>query len=364
MKRRQFLALTATAVAALAFPLNALPRRRSLRILILGGTGFIGPHQVETALGRGHEVTIFNRGRTQPHMFPHIENLTGDRSGDLAALKGRKWDAVIDNSGFLPRWVKESVKVLKPNVDHYLYMSSLSVYADHSIVGQTEDGALLQFDDKSDEKLDAANYGALSAQSESYVQAAYPDRSTLVRSGLVVGPGDPTDRFTYWPARLHQGGDVLAPGSPQDPIQCIDVRDLAAWIIRAVEERHFGPYNLTGPYHQLTMGEFLNVVSDTVNSDSELIWVSPEFLQENGVQPWTDLPLWVPSDSDMKGFVQVDISRAVDAQLTFRPLATTVQDSLAWHRTLDDGSALRAGLDPEREKELLKRWRELSIMAH
>jgi len=352
MNRREFLILSAAALAAPAFAAG----RKPLKILILGGTGFIGPHQVETALGRGHQVTIFNRGKTAPNMFPQIENLLGDRDNDLEALKGRKWDAVIDNSGHIPRWVRQSAELLEGNVGQYLYMSSLSIYADNTVIGQTEDGKLQKLDDPTIEDNSAKNYGGMKALSEEFVRASFPKNNTLVRAGLVVGPGDPTDRFTYWPVRLHRGGETLAPGTPKDPIQCIDVRDLGRWTIQAIENSHYGPYNVTGPYHQMTMGQFLDITADTIHSTSTLTWVPADFLQANNVSPWTDLPLWVPPSSGMEGFVRVDINRAVEAGLTFRPMAQTVQDSLAWYRTLDDGSALKAGLTAQREAELLKKW--------
>ena len=354
MKRRDFLKLTAA--AALTAPLLAAPGR-PLDILILGGTGFIGPHQVEEALGRGHNVTIFNRGKSGPDMFPQLENLIGDRDNDLKALKGRKWDAVIDNSGFVPRWVKQSTELLKGNVDHYLYMSSLSIYADNTVIGQTESGKLQQLKDPTSEERSAANYGGMKALSEKFVQVSFPKAATLMRAGLVVGPGDPTDRFTYWPVRLHRGGRVLAPGTPKDPIQCIDVRDLARWTIQAIEEKHYGAYNLTGPYHQLTMGDFLDTVKETINSEAQLTWVDASFLEREKVAPWTDLPLWIPPDSDFRGFVRVDISKAVNAGLTFTPMATTVQDSLAWYRTIDEERELKAGLTRSKEVALLEKWK-------
>lgn len=354
MKRRDFLILSA---AALTAPLLASPRRR-LKILILGGTGFIGPHQVEAALGRGHEVTIFNRGKTAPNMFPDIENLVGDRDNNLTALNGRQWDAVIDDSGFIPRWVKQTAEMLKGNVSQYLYMSSLSIYADNTVIGQTEQGVLQTLGDPTTEDATTRNYGGMKALSEDYVRASFPTKNTLVRAGLVVGPGDPTDRFTYWPVRLHRGGETLAPGNPSDPIQCIDVRDLARWTIKALEDGHYGAYNVTGPYHQMTMGEFLELTMDTINSNATLTWVPAEFLNQQNVNPWTDLPLWVPPGSEMEGFVRVDIKKAVDADLTFRPMSETVQDSLAWYRTIFDDGDLKAGLTALREAEVLKIWHQ------
>lgn len=354
MKRREFLGLMAALAATPALAVG----RRPLRILILGGTGFIGPHQVETALGRGHEITIFNRGKTAPGMFPQVEHLLGDRDNNLSALKGRKWDAVIDNSGIIPRWVKQSAQLLKGNVDQYLYMSTISVYADNSVIGQTESGKVLKLKDPTTEDKSSGNYGGMKALSEDYVRQSFPKTSTIPRAGLVVGSGDPTDRFTYWPVRVHEGGEMLAPGKPSDPIQCIDVRDLALWVIKAIERKHFGTYNVTGPYHRMTMGEFLNIVRTTTNSEAKFTWVSADFLEKNKVIPWQDLPLWVPPETGFGGFTQVDISKAVSAGLTIRPMAMTVQDALAWHRTVAGKGErrLKAGLSPEREAKLLAAW--------
>lgn len=359
MKRREFLALTA---AALTLPVWAASLK-PLKILILGGTGFIGPHQVETALGRGHQVTIFNRGKTAPEMFPQVEQLLGDRADDLEALRGRKWDAVIDNSGFKPSWVRDSAQLLKGNVGQYVYMSSISVYADNSVKGQTEEGLVQSLDGPSNQDASNQNYGGMKARSEDYVREFFSESATLLRAGLVVGPGDPTDRFTYWPVRIFQGGEVLAPGTPKDPVQCIDVRDLAAWTIETVEQNIYGTFNVTGPYHQLTMGQFLETVKKTTHSDAELVWVPADFLEANKVTPWTDLPLWVPPNSEMGGFVTIDVKKAVDAGLTFRPMSATVQDSLAWHRLLEDRDSLRAGLSLEREKSLLAEWKRVNGRA-
>lgn len=367
MKRRDFLTLTAATLATSALALPTLAesgKLRPLKILILGGTGFIGPHQVEAALGRGHEVTIFNRGKTAPGLFPQIEELLGDRSNDLEALKDREWDAVLDNSGFLPSWVKMSADLLSGHVGQYLYMSSISIYADNTVIGQTENGRLHQLSDPRTEDTKGQNYGGMKALSEEHVNAAFPKTATIARVGLVVGPGDPTDRFTYWPVRVHRGGEVLAPGTAKDPIQCIDVRDLARWMIKSVERQHYGVYNITGPYQQLTMGNFLETVRTTTNADATFTWVPAEFLEKHKVNPWTDLPLWVPPNSGMEGFVQIDITKAINADLTFRPMATTVQDSLAWYRTLDEGAPLKAGLSADEETELLTAWHKLARSIH
>lgn len=360
VSRRSFLGAAAAATAALMVRPRAALAKRPLKILILGGTGFTGPHQVETALGRGHQVTLFNRGKTHPGLFPQVENLTGDREGDLSALAGRQWDAVIDNSGNVPRWVASAAAVLQGNVSHYMYVSSISAYADQSVVGLSETAPLQRIDPAHAEELTANNYGGVKALCEARTREAFPQSNTIVRTGLVVGPGDPTDRFTYWPVRIHDGGTVLAPGKPTDPIQCIDARDLAQWMITALEEKHFGIYNVTGPRQPLTIGEFLEGVKGTVNSDATFSWVPADFLQKKGITPWGDMPLWVPTGSEISGLTTIDISRALKAGLTFRPMALTVQDSLAWFRSEPGQRLLKAGLTPAREAALLREWAQFS----
>ncbi len=358
--RRRFLGLAAATTATLlAGPRIALAKQ-PLKILILGGTGFTGPHQVETALGRGHHVTLFNRGKSHPGLFPQVENLTGDRDGDLSALEGRQWDAVIDNSGNIPRWVASASAVLKGNVKQYMYVSSISAYADQSVIGLKENAPLQQINESQAEELTSANYGGVKALCEAKAQQAFPQSATIVRTGLVVGPGDPTDRFTYWPVRIHDGGTVLAPGKPSDPIQCIDARDLSNWMITALEEKHYGVYNVTGPRQPLTIGEFLDGVKGTVNSDATLSWVPADFLQKQGVTPWGDMPLWVPPGSEISGLTTIDISKALKAGLIFRPMSLTVQDSLAWYRSEPGERQLKAGLTPAREAALLRDWAQAS----
>lgn len=354
LHRRTFLGLAAASAALLATT-GRVYAKEPLKILILGGTGFTGPHQVEVALGRGHDVTLFNRGKTAPGLFPQVESLTGDRDGDLSALQGRKWDAVIDNSGNVPRWVQSAAAVLKGNVGQYMYVSSISAYADQSVVGLKETAPLAQIDPAQAEEVTSANYGGVKALCEKAAREAFPNSCTIARTGLIVGPGDPTDRFTYWPVRIHEGGVVLAPGKPTDPVQCIDARDLAQWMIQALEEKHYGIYNLTGPRQPLTMGDFLDGVKGTVNSDCTFSWVDAEFLQKNGITPWADMPLWVPPGSTIAGLTTIDISRAIKAGLTFRPMALTVQDSLAWYRA-EPEHALKAGLTAAREAALLREY--------
>ncbi len=353
MKRREFLGLVA---AMLTAPYLAWADRQ-LDILILGGTGFIGPHDVESALGRGHRVSLFNRGKTNPYLFPQLEKLVGDRAGDLSALEGRSWDVVLDISGFQPAWVQRSTQLLKGSVGHYVFLSDVSVYRDQSVVGQTEDGELQVEVIGDHENPSAADYGAMKGQSEQFVRQHFPVSHTILRLGVTIGPGDPTDRFTYWPARVFRGGEVLAPGSPSDPVQFIDVRDLATWTMHLVENKIIGTFNVSGPDRPLTMGGFLDAVRRTTNSDAQFTWVSPDFLASVGVSALVDLPLWVPPDSPIGGFTQIDISRALEAGLTFRPIEASIADSLAWYRTLPEPESLKAGLSPERERLLLAEWK-------
>jgi len=330
-----------------------------LRILILGGTGFIGPHQVEHALARGHTVTLFNRGKTNPHLFPDVEKLIGNRDNDLEALKGRDWDVVLDNSATIPRWVRQSAQLLRDAAQKYLFVSTISVYSDYSIVGLNESSPTGVMDDSDDETLSGRNYGPMKALCEKEAELAFPGRATIVRPGLIVGPGDRTDRFTYWPVRIDRGGEVLAPGNPTDPTQIVDVRDLTGWMIRMLEEGHTGTYNATGPRAPLSIGEMLYGIRAITASDVSFTWADSDFLAQQEVQPWRQMPVWVPSEREsMRGFSRIECSRAYDKGLTFRPLADTARDTLDWFKTLSDDrqSKLKSGLPPEREAEVLAAW--------
>lgn len=328
------------------------------KILILGGTGFLGPQLVEAARARGHTLTLFNRGKTRPNLFPDIEKLHGDRDGDLKALAGRKWDAVVDTSGYVPRIVKMSAELLAPNVGHYVFVSSISVFADPVKPGADESAPVATMADEKNENV-GENYGALKALCEKAAEAAMPGRVTNVRPGLIVGPGDPTDRFTYWPVRVKKGGEVLAPGTGDDPVQFIDARDLAEWIILAIEQKHLGVYNATGPENKFVMRELLETCKRVSGSDARLVWVDYPFLEEQKVAPWTDMPVWVTPTPDNAGFSQISSKKAIDRGLRFRPVEATVKDTLAWYETLPEerrGKKMRAGLAPEREAEVLAAW--------
>ena len=318
-----------------------------MRVLVLGGTKFLGRHTVDAALAAGHDVTIFTRGRTNPDLFPQVEHLRGDRDGDLGALAGREWDAVVDTSGFVPRVVRQSAELLRDAVGRYVFVSSISVYADFS-QPVTEATPVAQLGDPAGENVEA-DYGALKAACEDVVSEVYGERGSSVRAGLIVGPFDPTDRFTYWPRRLAEGGDVLAPGDPAAPAQFVDARDLALWFLQLAEHGPGGVFNATGPREPMTLRELLERTIRAVGSGARLVWADEERLVAAGVEPWTELPLWAPG-AEYAGLQRADTRRALAAGLTFRPVEETARDTLAWSR---DAGEQRPTLTREREAELL-----------
>jgi 2'-hydroxyisoflavone reductase len=340
-----------------------------LKILILGGTGFLGSFQVRYALSRGHQVTIFNRGQSHPGSLPpEVEQLIGDRNGQLGALKGRKWDVVIDNPTTLPAWVREVAQILKGNVERYVFISTVSVYSDKSQPGMDESGPLATYEGSHDsamnetpETLLASNrslYGPLKVVSEREVERWFPGQALIIRPGLIVGPGDDTDRFTFWPLRVARGGEVLAPGEASDPVQFIDVRDLAKWTIRMVEQGATGIYNATGPQQKFTIGEMLDGIRQVTKSDAQFTWVNAEFLASQKVWAWTDLPVWMPAQGTVAGFCQISTQKALDMGLTFRSFSDTTQATLEWMRQQgpERRANLRAGITAQRETEVLAAW--------
>jgi 2'-hydroxyisoflavone reductase len=332
-----------------------------MKILILGGTRFVGRHLTDAALTRGYEVTLFNRGRSNPTLFPKVERLQGDRDGGLGVLKGHRWDAVIDTCGYVPRLVRASAELLADVVEHYTFISSISVYADPSNRGQDEDSLLGTLEDEATEEVTGATYGPLKVRCEQVAEAAMPARLLTIRAGLIVGPHDNYQHFPYWPVRVAQGGEVLAPGKPDKRLEFIDCRDMAEWIVRMVEARRTGIYNTTQSHQRLTMILFLNECIDTSQSNAQLTWVSQYFLQANNVQR-NELPLpWEYSPSD--GLGSINISKALKAGLTFRPLAETIRDTLAWHKSLPAGAELKAGMSRERETELLRKWHQEALLS-
>ncbi|QRK12039.1 SDR family oxidoreductase [Archangium violaceum] len=339
------------------------PRGGSKRILILGGTGFLGPQLVEAARARGHTVTLFNRGKTRPHLFPDVEKLHGDRdprNGEgLKALEGRSWDAVIDTSGYVPRIVRASAALLAPNVGHYVFISTISVYKELPRPGMDEDAPLATIADTNDENV-RDNYGALKALCEKAAEASFPGRTTNIRPGLIVGPDDPTQRFSYWPVRVAQGGEVLAPGDGSDPVQFIDVRDLAEWTLLTLENRDVGIFNATGPEKPLSMKELLEACKQASQSNATFTWADAPFLETQNVAAWTDMPVWVSPGGELAGMSAVSNARAVARGLKFRPTVDTARDTLTWFNGLPPERQAelrkRAGLTPVREREVLAAW--------
>lgn len=321
-----------------------------MRVLILGGTLFLGRHLVEAALARGHEVTLLNRGGTNPELFPEVEKLRGDRdTGDLSVLRGREWDAVIDTSARVPRWVRDLAQVAGDRIAHYTLMSSCSVYANTSKPGIDEGAPVHTIADATTEEITSAEtYGALKALCEQAAEDHLPGRALSVRAGLIVGPYDDSGRFTYWVHRIARGGEVLAPEPREQPVQLIHARDLADWIVDKAKERQTGVFNVTGPETPLTMEALLEECRAATSSAARLAWVDGGFLVASGVEAWSDLPFWLGTDPAVQGFLSIDISKALAAGLRFRPLADTIRDTLAEAETTPE-----AGLDPQRERELL-----------
>jgi 2'-hydroxyisoflavone reductase len=334
--------------------------------LILGGTGFTGPFQVRYALERGHKVTVFNRGKSHPGELPkEVEQLIGDRNGQLDALKNRQWDVAIDNPTSVPVWVRDTSQILKGNVDRYVFISTISVYGDTSKANLDESAPLAKYTgtDAMKESRDSIIaskfqlYGPLKALSEQEAEKWFPKQALIIRPGLIVGPRDETDRFTYWPVRIDRGGEVLAPGDPSDPVQFIDGRDLAEWVVRMVEHRETGIYNATGPAKTLGVGAMLEGIKSANSSNANFTWVNTDFLEAQKVAPWSDMPVWVPPRGEEAGMGRINIQRAVAKGLTFRPLAVTARDTLAWFKSQPpERQKLKAGITAEREAEVLAAW--------
>jgi 2'-hydroxyisoflavone reductase len=329
-----------------------------MRLLVLGGTVFLGRHVVEAAIARGHQVTMFNRGQTRPELFPEVERITGDRNGDLSELRGRTWDVVFDPSAFVPRQVRSMAAALADSVGHYTFVSSISVYPVEQ-PDKSETAPLAMIEDPDSEDV-TAGYGALKALSEAALEEALAGRLLNVRAGLLVGPHDPSNRFTYWPVRMARGGEVLAPGDPDAPAQFIDARDLAEWVLDQAGRLGTGTYNVTGA--PLPLRQVLEVCREVSGSSARMSWVDGAFLQEQGVGPWLEMPLWLPASV---GSLVAPTDRALAAGLRVRPLVETVRDTLDWARgepvpsqQVDAGGRVRplGGLAPEKEAEILEAW--------
>jgi 2'-hydroxyisoflavone reductase len=328
-----------------------------MNILILGGTIFLGRHLVDAALVQGHTVTLFNRGKTNSDLYPEVEKLRGDRTNieDLQSLRDRHWDAVIDTCGYFPHIVQLSAQALADSVERYVFISSISVYGEPPTTpGIDENAPVSQLSGKYLADYADESYGNRKALCEQVIENELPGRTLNIRPGLIVGPYDPSDRFTYWPGRLQRGGTVLAPGRPDAPVQIIDVRDLAEWTIRMVEDKQAGIFNATGPEVPLNMREVLEICRQVAGSPAEFVWVDDEFLLAQGVTPFTDLPLWLPGAAS--AMMQVSVAKTLAAGLTFRPLEKTVADTLAWDNSRPMYSKPLNGISIERESELLELW--------
>ena len=329
-----------------------------MNLLVLGGTKFVGRHIVETAQRRGHTVTLFNRG-THQDVFPEIERLVGDRNEDLSALEHRSWDTVIDTCGYFPRQLELSTQALQNSVEHYTFISTISVYADLSTPHTDEDAPLATVDDPTTEEVTNETYGGLKVLCERVVRAAFSDRNLILRPGIVAGPYDPTDRFTYWPDRVAQGGEMLAPGRPDAPLQFIDARDLADFTLDMLEARKTGTYNVVAPAGSFTFGELLGESKRASDADTQLTWVDDSFLNEQGFEAGaSELPFWSPPKDD--AWQRVSSDKAVAAGLSVRPLLETVRDTLAWRLESADAPR-RAGLSQEREQVLLRAWHDRDL---
>lgn len=375
--RRTFLASSSAALAVAAIPQprpgTRLDRSTATapakkKILVLGGTSFLGPAVVTTALANGHEVTLFNRGKTNPGLFPNVEKLHGQRrrprpdkpndpAQDLKALQGRKWDAVVDTSAYYTGEVEDMGKVLTGNVGQYVFISSLSVYKslEQDNTPVDEQSPLCECADKHIQDLgpNFENYGALKRYCEEAAEAAFPGKATLVRPGYIVGPGDPTDRFTYWPARFLRGGECLAPGPQDNDLQFIDVRDLGEWIVHLIEQGTMGAYNAVGFDGSISVAEFLHTGKGALNHTCSFTWVDDAFLEENKVSAWGDMGCWTPKAKNG----HTNNARAIAAGAKYRPIAETIRDTAAWVKTERGDKPWRAGITAEREQDLLAKWK-------
>lgn len=341
-----------------------------MKILIIGGTKFLGRHLITAAQARRHDITLFHRGRHASEGIENVEEIFGDRNDDLAKLKNQRWDACIDTCGYLPQTVKKSSEMLKDAVEQYVFISSVSAYADFSDSDYDENAALAvlseeqktrasEIDPKSEMSAVALAdmYGALKALCEQETRKVFADKTLIVRSGLIVGAFDTTDRFTYWAMRVASGGEVLAPGAPNRFVQLIDARDLAEWIVLMIENNRNGVYNATGKPFELTMGKLLEEIRCASRSDATFTWASEDFLKREKVKEWSEMPLYLAeSVKEAEGFLSANIDKAVQVNLKFRPFSDTIQDTLRWRRTKSE--AMKAGIGAEREKELLRHWHE------
>ncbi len=332
-----------------------------LRILVLGGTDFLGPKIVESALARGHKVTLFNRGRTNPSLFPEVEKLKGDRrKGDYESLKGdRSWDVIVDTSAYFPRQVKEIADLLAKRATHYVFISTISVYPDADGADTDETTPVGKIADEAVEKITGETYGPLKALCEQAAEKAWPGKTTNIRPGLIVGDGDNTDRFSYWPVRVAEGGEVLAPIGPDETLQWVDVKDLGLWTVKTAEEKIFGVFNAVGP--TVKLGDLLQACKKASGSDATFTYVSREFLEKEKVAPWADLPVWIPRGEGKERNAVCSGAKAAFLGLGFRSPEESAKDALAYEKTRPKEKRRGGGLSREREKALLQKWKEQAV---
>lgn len=331
-----------------------------MKLLIIGGTRFVGRAIVQDALDRNHEVTTFNRGKSNPELFPTIEKLIGDRDGGLDVLKKRSWDAVIDTSGYLPRLVGDSARLLADSVNHYTYISSISVYSRFDTPGIDENSPIAKLEDETTEIVDASTYGALKALCEKEVNTIFGDqRCVHLRAGLIIGPHDHSDRLTYWAYRVRQGGELLVPGHPETPIQFIDARDLARWALKTTEEKLTGKFISTGPNYTLTLAKVLETAKTLTGSDARFTWVGDDLLAETGYQKEQDMPWWIPEA--YIGYGTFNNQKAIKNGIELRPLEETIRDTLDWHLTREPYDNWQSGLRENDEKRLLRLWHRSKV---
>ena len=357
INRRNSLKILGAVAASGTLGLPAVAKSKPLKVLILGGTGFIGPHFVRVLGEAGHTVTLFNRGKRDPEAKTGVEQLLGDRNGQIDALKGRDWDVVIDNSGYTPKQVRATAELLKGHTGYYLFISSIAVYADFKKAGIDEDYPLKVLADPAVEEVTGETYGGLKVLCEKVVTETYGKAACNIRPSYIAGPGDHTDRFTYWPWRVSQGGEMIAPGKPGDPFQYIDVRDLAEFVKLCAEKRVGGAYNLCVPQGFVTMGSLLETSKRVTGADTRIRWVSKEFLEQNEIigekAKGNYMPIWQPGEGEDAGICLVSNVRAAKKGLKNRPLEATIKDTLAWQKGRpEDKQKLRAGLSKDMEADL------------
>jgi 2'-hydroxyisoflavone reductase len=363
MKRRTLIkAITAASVTS-ALPFSTLGlagNHEKLKVLFMGGTGFIGPHMVRALVAEGHDVTLFNRGKTNPHLFPDLKKIKGDRaSPDIEQVSGQHWDLIVDSSCYIPRAVDMLMAAVDTStVQQYIFISTISVYADFSQPGLHEGSELASMAEDPDSEEVGKWYGALKVRCEEQAEKAMPGKVTMVRCGLIIGPGDSTDRFTYWPERVAGGDEVLAPGTGDDYLQTIDVRDLADWVVHCINNKLVGPFNSTNPAGLYTIRDVLGLCRDNLNPDAILTWVPNEFLETQEVAPMRDLPLWVPPGTPFSGIWEANADLAASKGLKARPLVESIIDTHEWFQTLpaERQNPMKAGMTLERQAEVLAAW--------